>query len=454
MNARNWVLHGLEFVDNASLDPASETDAYTKQEHFTLDYSKKTAGTEWQYTGCTLNRFKYPNDPRYHTSSDGAWVRRINGQRFLILTDMYTSLLQFYRFSPSTDGETAIPCAAFSEHYDGSWPPYQPAGNDWLWVDKNGNGDFDATELEATNDYPYRGGWWVDSIGNVWKVVRRTTPDIAIIKYPLLGLSAQGVPQYSNATKVTMPAPAIFTDPHKIEYYPSTDVMYLTGFTTDNPSRSDAAGSLGSEVVRYDSWSRGNRTPRWRIVMPLMSDEWPDAASMSVCGEYLFVAGVKSCRVIVYNVATGDSMATITPGLEVGSWHGWIDIPYGVRAFKRANGEYVIFVEDDANAKVIMYRWCPSGNCTEPIVTISQKESAQVNASAQLAVRAISRGAFIQFSSQGPYAIQIYTPNGREVYRHIGTAHGNVSLAASLPTGAHVVRLNTEGYKRSCIIFL
>jgi hypothetical protein len=36
---------------------------------------------------------------------------------------------------------------------------------------------------------------------------------------------------------------------------------------------------------------------------------------------------------------------------------GWIDIPYGLRAFRRANGQYLVFVEDDLKSKVLMYSW-------------------------------------------------------------------------------------------------
>jgi hypothetical protein len=41
---------------------------------------------------------------------------------------------------------------------------------------------------------------------------------------------------------------------------------------------------------------------------------------------------------------------------EVAGESGWIDIPYALRAYGRSNGEYVVFVEEDAKAKVIMYR--------------------------------------------------------------------------------------------------
>jgi hypothetical protein len=58
----------------------------------------------------------------------------------------------------------------------------------------------------------------------------------------------------------------------------------------------------------------------------------------------------------VYDAGTGAFVAKLSPGSEVGNESRWIDIPYELRAYRRANGEYVVFVEEDAKAKVIMYR--------------------------------------------------------------------------------------------------
>ena len=54
-------------------------------------------------------------------------VVRLGGQKFLVMTDGYLSL-EFYRFSPSTDGETAIPCAMIASNtiIRGWSPPNQP----------------------------------------------------------------------------------------------------------------------------------------------------------------------------------------------------------------------------------------------------------------------------------------------------------------------------------------
>ena len=38
---------------------------------------------------------------------------------------------------------------------------------------------------------------------------------------------------------------------------------------------------------------------------------------------------------------------------------GAVDVVQGLRAFKRSNGEYLVFVEDDKWAKVFFYHWRP-----------------------------------------------------------------------------------------------
>ena len=88
---------GLTFVDLADLDPASDADVYTKEEHFVLDYTKPP-GHEWSYSGYTVDPRRYPDDPRLHLSPTHIWVRRIDGKRFLFVTDMTGEFLHVYRF--------------------------------------------------------------------------------------------------------------------------------------------------------------------------------------------------------------------------------------------------------------------------------------------------------------------------------------------------------------------
>ena len=365
--ALQWQLLGLEFLDNADVDPATDgVHVYTRHEHFVMDYTKPV-GKQWIYKGLTLNPFKYPQDPRLHTIGDASWVRRIQGKPFLFLTDMYEDQLQIYRFQKATDGEIAIPSGMFvgstvdgkSLHSKGNWPPNQPPSGEWIWRDSNGNGAFDSGEYDVRKDYPYIGGWWVDSKGDVWKSLR-TQDGVSIRHYPLQGLDAKGNPIYTYKSMEKQNNPSIFTDLRRIEYFPETDTMFLSGFTKEHPAiNGDYAHLVGSEIVRYDNWSKGNRTPRWQIIFPVDKSAPPEVLTphgISVAGNYLFAVTVKNAEVYVYNATTGVQVQKLKPGPEVAQESGWVDIPYGIRAFRRSNGEYLVFVEEDQKGKVIMYQ--------------------------------------------------------------------------------------------------
>jgi hypothetical protein len=359
---QQWQLLGLTFVDNADTDPKSDgVDVFTKHEKYLIDYSKPS-GKQWTYKVYTLNPFKYPQDPRLHTSPDGPIFRRIQGRPFLFLTDMFGSLLQIYRFQPTTDGNIAIPAGLLvvtndkGKSIQGNWPPYQPAKGEWIWRDKNGNGAFDQNEYDSSEDYPYIGGWWVDTKGDVWKTLR--TED-GIRHYPLQGLDSKGNPIYTYTSIQKHKTPSVFKDLRHIEYFPETDTMYLSGFTAAHPASGDDTRVIGSEIARFDNWSKGNRTPKWRTVVPYDSTGKREVstAAISVAGDYVFAVTVKTAEVYVYKAATGKFVLKFGPGPEVGGESGWVDIPHGIRAFRRANGEYLVFAEENMNGKVIIYRF-------------------------------------------------------------------------------------------------
>jgi len=356
-----WQLLGLIFVDNADTDPQTDgINLFTKQEQYVMDYSKP-AGQQWTYKAYTVNPFKYSQDPRLHTSPDGTFVRRIQGKPFLFLTDMFGGFLQIYRFQPNTDGKIAIPAGMFvgtnngGKSITGNWPPYQPEKGEWIWRDINGNGAFQKNEYDSSEDYPYMGGWWVDSKGDVWKTLRIKD---GIRRYPLQGIDTKGNPIYSYSSMQKIKTPSIFNDLRRIEYFPETDTMYLSGFTIEHPAFGDDTGVVGSEIVRFDHWSRGNPTPKWRTVVPYdtTGQRKVSTAAMSIAGDYVFAVTVKTAEVYVYKAATGELVQKMSPGPEVGNKSGWVDIPYGIRAFRRANGQYLVFVEENWQGKVLVYQ--------------------------------------------------------------------------------------------------
>ena len=353
--ALNWELLGLEFVDNADVDPAADMNVYTKEEHFVMDYSKPR-GQEWSYRGYTLDRFAHPNDPRLHVDFCSTFTRRIQDKLFLFGIDMYSDHLLIYRMPGKN--ELAIPCGYFAQrHLKGKWPPNQPAQGEWIWLDRNGNGDFEVDEYDSQpRDNPQCWGWWVDSKGDIWQAGDANK----LRQFPCQGLDSNGVPKYSFAAARTESAPEPFTNLQRVEYFPATDTMYLSGYSREFPNKKGNWKTIGKVVCRYDAWST-KRTKGWELNPPF--DEAQEASrtygtpvAMSIAGDYLFITYLKTAEVRVYEAGTAKYCGTLRPGKDMS---GWVDIPYAVRAHKRADGEYLVFVEEDWKAKIIMYRWRP-----------------------------------------------------------------------------------------------
>ena len=368
--ALNWRLFGLTFVDLADADPSSDADVFTKEEHFKLDYSRP-AGREWSYAGYTVDRFRFPQDPRLHLWSAGAWVRRIGGRRILFVNDMNGEHLQVYRFAPETAGEIAIPSGFFAkrrvtDQKDAAWLAAQPAKGEWIWRDANGNGAFDAGEFAQTNaaDAPASQGWWVDARGRVWLA----TETKGIRCFPSQGLDAQGNPIWSYANMQSFAAPPEFKQVKRLRYLPESDTLFLAGTTAEHQNQHWKPG--GPVLARYDGWLKGERTLRWKFVAPYARGSAGhfscEPMGFDVAGEYVFVPytgaskadNVKHGRVEVFRANDGASVGHLEPSADVGEI-GLQDLRECLAAHRRASGEFLVFLEDDYKSKIVMYRLKP-----------------------------------------------------------------------------------------------
>jgi hypothetical protein len=270
----------------------------TKHEHFGIDYSKSN-GQEGTYKGYTVDKFRYPDAPRLHNqnySVASVFVRRIKAQRFLYLTGMFANQLSVYHF----DGEIAVPSAIFARNHS-TWPTNQPATGSWLWYDKNGDGSIQTNEYEslgAEDDSIW--GWEVDSNGDVWQA----SESGAIGHYHFQGLDTYGTPIYNAATSEKIPMPEPFKSLARIKYFPETDTMYLTGYTTERPHIGKEWGTVGTEIVRYDNWSQ-SRNIRWRLTLPYQPSAHPDPAAkdflvikaIDIAGDRIFATRVLQAEV-------------------------------------------------------------------------------------------------------------------------------------------------------------
>ena len=360
---RLWNLEGLLFVDGAWVDPQRPNSVYTGNKRFELDLSKPP-GQDWKYVGFLSNRFRYPDDPVFHTDQ---WpglptARVLNGHTFLFLTDMYADHLKIYRFDAQRDGETAIPSGFIAGRGRGvqNVPNAPLPGGDWIWRDANGNGAFDADEFTRNpgRDHLAGGwGWWIDTRGDIW----RARDDKGIWRFRFGGLDAKGNPIYSydKLDKYVVPAP--FTEVHRAIYEPQTDTLYVTGYTADAPHDPGFWKEAGRVLVRYDKWSSGHPEQHYMLRLPWDPKAKPPVtpAGLTVEGQYVFVVEPAG-NVHVYDKDSAKEIGTFGPGAEVGNTSGWVDVPFGITAHREANGEYLVFVEEDARGKVLMYRWKPA----------------------------------------------------------------------------------------------
>ncbi len=373
-----WEIRNDMFVDTLDVDPDSDgNDVYGVSEHYKMDYSKEN-GQEWSHFAWTIDKYKYPDDPRLYLKAGmnhgltTPWIRRIEGQKIMFITGMYSAELYIYRF----DGEIAVPSGIIAKqkievsdksHLAGWQPPYQPKKGRYIWRDLNGDGHFQKDEfLEADGEKDAASwGWWVDSTGDIWQAF-----DYGKIRQiKCQGLDKYGNPVYSRNDAVEFQEPDCFDELTRAYYFPNTDTMYLSGYSQDFPRIGGEWGQVGREIKRIDNWSNKQKI-RYSIALPHdPSSDDPGklmgAKTMTVAGNRMFVGYLSRglnpdydgpAEVRVYDSETGEFCGSLIPGPEVSGYSGWLDLPYAINAFQKSNGEYLVFVEEDGRGKVLLYR--------------------------------------------------------------------------------------------------
>lgn len=356
---------GLAFVDLVDLDPGNEADIYTKDKLLAMNYAKP-AGQQWSYTAYTVNSAKYLDDPRLHIGPTHVWLRRIGGQPLLFVTDMTSEFLSVYRFNSQTDGYTAIPSALFGRRHkemrDG-WLKDQPATGGWLWTDANANGQMEAREY-AASPLGQGGTFWPDSRGGIWQSAGRE------IRYlPFSQVAKEGVPAWSLDKARTFPVPPEFTEVRRAHYHPETDLLVLAG--NNARDHNQHWKPMGPILGVYDHVLAGEPKLHWTLTLPYevgsAGHESREPISFDVAGDYIFIAytrgmkadDTKNAYIKVYRLADGAFVGNMVSEQALGE-AGLLDLVESVRAAKRANGQYVVFLEDDMKAKIITFLWNPA----------------------------------------------------------------------------------------------
>jgi hypothetical protein len=374
----NWELLGLEFLENVGIDPLHDArDVYTLFHHYRMDYGRPP-GKEWNCVAYTLDRFRYPDDIRITGKHRYAFgFARIEGRAFLYVTSQWPGNVDVYRF----DGHIAVPAVRFTGIHEGGfpWPEGGAKGDDVsdrfgsIWRDLNGDGQMQPEEFKA-GARTWQWGRYVDAAsGDLWGA-----SGSSVLRIRCEGLDAHGVPVYRHEGMTRFKSPEPFTDLRRVAYDPKTDSLYLSGSTTQLPRvnqyRDDR--SMGRALARYDDWSK---EPTLRWVVPLARSDGgfivagrqhrqAGAAELpqglAHAGDYVFVGAVNPPHIHALSKETGAVVQTFKPGPEVGGVAGWLDIPMPFNALRRADGEYLVFVEEGARHKVLIYRWRPPAPAT------------------------------------------------------------------------------------------
>jgi len=354
-----WDLLSAQYVDCGDFFPGSDGKlVYSRDSIYELDLSKPP-GQGWKRTAFTIDPFRFPDDPRLTTArSGGTWIRMIQGKPFLIVSDMVSETLSFFRFEKGT--KTLIPSARFNRGADNRPQDFS------MWRDANGDGLQQADESTAGKYERGMWGLWVDSKGDLWTA----TKGGPITRIPVQGLDDHGNPKYDFANSKTWPRPEKFfgtgegVDLERVYYIPETDTMFLSGYTSRLPKAKDARewGTFGTELARFDNWTTAPKLS-WRMDLPYQANRGghfsPVIKSASFAGDYIFLIRSTDARVFVHRLADGKLVTTLQPGPEVGGHCGLIDIMHGMNVTKLSTGEYRVIIEDDDNAKNILLRWKP-----------------------------------------------------------------------------------------------
>jgi hypothetical protein len=106
-------------------------------------------------------------------------------------------------------------------------------------------------------------------------------------------------------------------------------------------------------MVQFDTWSK-KPTLRYRVNLPYKPDSML-MESLHEAGDLIFIVDCKLANVFVYDKKTGKDLGTMKPGPEVQSESGWVDFRDVLRATRLKDGSYLVFVEEDYKAKVMVY---------------------------------------------------------------------------------------------------
>ena len=392
------------FVNNADFDPTVSDGSvlYTALAKYTIDYNQP-AHDAWQKSSYTADPFSYPEDIRMYAATESVFMREMDGQKFMFVTNMYASFLAVYRF----EGEVAIPSLVFTVSWRGqddhwnnwglgkrpTWNQDSEPSKRWVWRDNNGDGQVQSNEFEVYDiGYPFLSGIEIDkNTGDIYFSSRKMK------KFSFMGIDNNGVPIYNVANSSITDLPGGELDVTRV--VKEGNDMYFGRYPD---GQANAQMPMFNKIQKINNYGQPNQSIGFTIDLPFNKpcndasciEESTIPISFTVEGDYIFVVWVTrglhhgqfpgrgTGEVTVYNKHTGQLVRYLYPGSEVGNWSGWIDLPYAINAKRLANGKYLIAVEEDGKGKVLIYEWQP--DCTESAPSAPSNLSASAVSATQI----------------------------------------------------------------------
>lgn len=360
-----WEVHSLMFCCTYDVDPASDgAELYGTYNHLHMDLGRTASGRLETYMGYNwdLRRFGEPDRP----SNSQAILRRLGKEnRLFMFTTAQGNVgeVKIFRY----DGEIAVPAGGVMEK-----------DHSRFWCDLNGDGKVQPDEVVKMASPLDPTGFTVDSKGDMWVVVTSTSGSF-LRHFRFKGVNAKGVPIYTggkgpDCKDVPLPEEGEKTNgwgmASRVDYDADHDILIAFMPKVARAGENDRSPAQ-YVLARYDGWSKGNRKSTWKVPM-LRPETDPDYfmyetnqfpysgyMGMQICGDYIFFAYLYG-EVHVFDLKTGILAEVISPGPEVNGQTAWEDATMGLRAFRRKNGEYLIFTENSGwGGKDNLYRWRP-----------------------------------------------------------------------------------------------
>lgn len=385
-----WERYSATFMNGAAVVPGTPgTHVFTGRggsNFLIVDYARTTGPLD-RWTAVTWDPYRYPEDIRKH----GFRLQRLPNGRLYLLLGVETGTLVLREEPASHIFVPSLFLAGGQYHGDPDrYPPYHPGKHRFMWRDVNGNGRIDPDEYVFIGPHHNARQWQIDSRGDLWEhdnagLVRHRLKGFDAHGNPLydftlhrqVGVDPRGRPRYAIDTErvdlFRRPPPFDPNIAHQsikeFIYDADRDTMFLFGFPADMPQELRNDWSVGSVAVRYDHFTT-NPTLVSRIELPYGDPDEkgrkPDPGnvirSVAVADDLLFAARTRTNdegQVWVYNTRTGDFLGVLKPGPELWGETSLVDIREAVHAFRRPDGEYVVFVENNWKNLQIVYRIPP-----------------------------------------------------------------------------------------------